>query len=164
MSIEYANKFKGKTPTQAERKAFFSRPGKLKDGKPVYTTEQAHKDDCDINSIVKRYKKTGVISHVSRFEANYGDMTGDDFKTSTDKILKAKQDFKTLPANIRKEFKNNPAKLLEFMENPDNRDKAIELGIIDRRWTPETDGIGEHIKDGENKIKTDPPADPAVTE
>jgi len=161
MSKAYAEKFKTKEATPLQLKNFLKAPGaRDKDGNIQYTTEQAHKDACDINKIITRYTKTGLITNVSKIEAKYGDISGLQYKEALDLIINSKQMFKELPSNIRKEFENNPGKLLEFMEDPNNRKKAEELGIINPSWTPETDGLGEHIKTGENKTKT--PTEPPV--
>lgn len=133
------------------------RPGKRDyEGKIIYFTEQAHKNICDMNQIIKKYDKTGLISHVSKIEAKYGDLTGMDFKNMQDKVAGAKSMFNDLPSEIRKRFQNSPQKLIEFMDDASNRDEAIKLGLINPMWTEETDGlgIGEHIKsDDERKIK-----------
>ncbi len=35
-----------------------------------------------------------------------------------------------LPATVRAEFENDPAKLLDFMDNEKNHDKAREMGLL----------------------------------
>lgn len=153
MGKEYRNKFKdeGVSKTTPEMRVLCNRPGKLdKDGNILYTTEQSSKKMTDINHIIKKYDKTGLIDHVSRFEARFGDMTGLDFKLALDKITHAQSMFENLPSEIRKKFQNNPQKLLEFMEDPGNRDEAIKLGMIRAQWTPGTDGLGEHVQEDEH--------------
>lgn len=157
MSLEYreatGKTYKSKTTIAMRQQC--QRPGKKDEkGNILYFTEQHHKNECDVNQIIKKYDRTGLIMHVSNFEHKFGDMTGDDFKKAQDMIANAKSSFESLPSNIRKEFKNDPSELLKFMENPGNRDKAIELGLIDPGWTEATDGIGEHVKIGEN-VKAD---------
>jgi len=126
------------------------RPGKEQDGKPVYFTQQSQKEQCDVNNVIRRYKKGETITQVSNFEHQFGDMTGVEFKTAMDMIASAKSSFEQMPSKIRKRFENSPQKLLEFMENSDNRDEAIELGIINKGWSPETDGLGEHVEKDQN--------------
>lgn len=160
MSKKYRDAIKknaGKALSKEQMREFSARPGRtFEDGSIMYTTEQAHKATCDVNNIIRKYDKTGLILHVSRFEAQYGDMTGLDFKTAQDLVLNAQASFDELPSNIRKYFNNSPMELLTFMEDPNNREKAIELGLINPLWTPESDGLGEHVKEGENKVLTDP--------
>lgn len=150
MSFAYkiAAEIKGKKLTPLQFRKFLQRPGRVDSvtGARLYRTEQAHKKTCDINHIIKKYDKTGLINHVSKIEAKFGDMTGVDFQNMNNKVFEIKQMFAALPSEIRKEFSNSPTRLLSFMDDPNNRDKAIKLGLIRQEWTPETDGLGEHIK------------------
>ncbi len=139
--------------TSPEMRAHSARPGKKdKNGDTVYTTEQFHKNECDVNQIISKYDRTGLISHISRFEGKFGDTTEADFKTAMDLVTRSQTMFMELPNHIRKRFKNSAKDLLKFMEDPDNRQEAITLGIIQADWTEETDGLGEHVKVGENVI------------
>lgn len=131
-------------------KEWCKRPGRFDEDGIIYTTEQSHKEMCDINNIIAKYNRTGLITHVSKIEGYMGDMTGNDFHEMQNKIAKAVSMFNDLPSEIRKRFKNNPENLLQFMEDPNNREEGIELGLINKRWTKETDGFGEHVKEGEN--------------
>lgn len=139
--------------TTSLMREYCQRPGRVDDdGNIIYTTEQHHKEMCDVNNIIKKYDKTGIIGHVSKFEAKFGDFTGLDFKDANDLVIEAKQSFSMLPSKIRKRFRNSPEEFLKFFEDPNNRDEAIQLGLIDKNWTPETDGLGEHVKEGENEV------------
>jgi phage internal scaffolding protein len=147
----------GVSKTSPEMRLHVQRPGrKRSDGSPLYFTEQSHKKECDVNHILKKYDKTGVITHVSKFEARFGNLSGIDFKQMKDAVAAAETSFHSLPSEIRNEFQNDPAELLKFMEDPNNRKKAEALGIIDPAWTEDTDGLGEHVELGENKKKTPP--------
>ncbi len=140
------------------------RPGaKDNDGNIVYLTEQSHKNQCDVNRIIEKYDKSGIITHVSKFEGKFGDTTGADFQSMQQTVANARNMFNELPADIRSRFENDPTNLLTFMEDESNRDEAIKLGLINPQWTPETDGLGEHVKEGENEpIKpNDPPIETA---
>lgn len=142
-----ATNFKETPTTKPEMRAFLTRPGRTDDnGNLIYMTEQHHKDECNINNILKKYDQTGLLSHVQTMEAMYGDMTGDDYKTAMDMILTMRDQMDAMPSHIRKRFENSPQKFLEFMENPDNRDEAIKLGIINSAWPADLDGLGEHVK------------------
>ncbi len=154
MSSKFLEKFGTKKVSKQEIRNFLKKPGKHDgDGNIQYTTEQSHLDQCDVNKIIRKYDRDGIITHVSRFEAKFGDMTGMDFKTMSDKIANAQSMFNELPVEIRNRFDNNPENLLTFMEDPENREEAIKLNIIKKEWTPETDGLGEHIKQGENVVE-----------
>lgn len=157
MSQEYANKYgEGEPTTSEEMREHCQRPGdREEDGNIIYTTEQAHKDQCDINKIIARYDKTGLITHISKFEGRFGDLSGADFTEMAQQVAHAKSMFEELPSSIRNRFDNDPGKLLAFMDDEGNRDEAIELGMIREEWTEETDGLGEHVPDGGN-IEKDP--------
>jgi len=98
----------------------------------VSMTRQSFKKDCDINYIMAKYQKTGLIEHVNRYQGNYGDfLTVDDYQSSMIKVMQANEAFESLPSSLRKRFSNDPAEFLSFVQNPDNRDEMIELGLID---------------------------------
>lgn len=147
------------TPTTTpEMRRFCQRPGRRdKDGNIVYFTQQKHKKECDVNEIIQKYDKNGLITHVSKFEAKFGDMTGLDFKRALDTVRSAQSMFEELPAEVKRRFRQSPEELLRFMEDPGNRAEAIELGLIDSRWTEATDGLGEHVLEGENVIQEEEP-------
>ena len=146
--------------TTDEMREFCRRPGKVdENGNSIYTTEQNHKKECDVNSIIKKYDKTGLITHVSTMEAVFGDVGGFDFKKAMDLVVNAQAMFDRLPSGIRKRFHNSPEEFLRFMEEPNNRDEAIKLGLIKASWTPETDGLGEHFKSDADRetVQPEPP-------
>jgi len=37
-----------------------------------------------------------------------------------------------LPADLRARFDNDPAQLIQFLENSDNKDEAIKLGLVNK--------------------------------
>jgi len=145
-----------------EMRLHSQRPGKFDADGIVYVTEQSHKDQTNINNIIKKYHKTQTIDHISKIEGTYGDLTASDYQSMQNSVINAKLLFDELPSNIRNRFRNSPADLLGFMEDPNNRSEAIELGLINQDWTPETDGLGEHVPEGDNILKPEavPPAPP----
>ena len=101
-------------------------------------TEQSHKREVDINEIVRKHG-ADMIAKTARLasaEFRFDDVTGNDFQEASLKILKAKESFESLPSKIRKEFDNNPAIFLDFVHNPDNLDRMIELGLAKRVEPP----------------------------
>ncbi len=157
MSKKFRKKFGDAEITNQQMREFLQHPGATdENGNLIYFTEQHHKKECDVNLIIKKYDKTGLINHVAKFEGKFGDLTGMEFKEMQDKIANAKTMFEELPAEIKKEFDNTPEKLLSFMEHDENRDRAIELGLINADWTEETDGLGEHVLEDEHKKKKEP--------
>jgi len=93
--------------------------------------EQHHKNDVDINSIVKRFTQRGYTPPIASGTPMYGDFSdGFDYQESVNRILSANAQFDALPSEIRTKFDNDPANLLDFVDNPDNAVEAFELGLI----------------------------------
>lgn len=95
-------------------------------------TEQHFKDECDINTIVARYQETGVLPQGDR-QPLFGDFAEfpQDLQSSQAYFDDAQERFMQLPAALRKEFDNDPVKLLAFISDGNNRQRAIQLGLID---------------------------------
>lgn len=93
-------------------------------------TEQCHKADCDINTILKRYDKTGLITHVNNAVADYGDYTEiNEYQESLNLVIRAQENFEAMPSEIRKKFDFDPGQFLEFATNPANKEEMIKLGL-----------------------------------
>ena len=94
--------------------------------------QQHHKDECDINNILRQFNITGLLPE-SPLSPRYGDFTGiGDYHTALNRVIAAQDEFDALPAQIRARFDNDPAQLIEFLENSDNRPEAEELGLVER--------------------------------
>ncbi len=98
-------------------------------------TQQHPKDETDINKIMARYIKTGVIDHVQKYQPQYMDNTDVDYHSSQNIIIKADEMFAELPSPVRKRFNNNPAEFLQFVNDPENHEKLKDL--VNPPKTPE---------------------------
>ncbi|QXP07881.1 MAG: internal scaffolding protein [Arizlama microvirus] len=93
-------------------------------------TKQAHKDECDINLIVPRYSKTGLVTHLNRASPSFADVTSfGDYAESLQTVVMAQDSFMQLPATLRARFGNDPAQFVSFCSNPANKDELISLGL-----------------------------------
>lgn len=93
--------------------------------------KQSFKEECDINTIVRLFGVTGKVP-VTAIEPSYGDFSGvNDYHSAMNKIKEAEASFMALPAKLRQKFDHDPNALLNFLENEQNRDEAIQLGLID---------------------------------
>jgi len=91
--------------------------------------EGHHKNEVDINSIMKKYRVTGFVES-NADEAQYGDFTdATDFHDMKNRIIEAESDFARLPAYLRTRFNNDPGQLLSFLDDPQNLSEAQELGL-----------------------------------
>lgn len=94
-------------------------------------TKQCFKDECDINILTARWLR-GQEMPIPTGLQNYGDFTGvDDFLQAQIQLKAAQQAFDNLPSRIRNRFQNDPAKLIEFLEEPDNLEEARQLGLAE---------------------------------
>lgn len=93
-------------------------------------TEQAHKDACDINSILHDYTRTGFMRHAKQNEGRYDDVTSVDFQNAQNIVAQVKTMFETLPSEIRQEFGQNPSTFLDYVQNPSNGKELADRGIL----------------------------------
>lgn len=106
------------------------RPRLVKEFKLPSRTLQASKDECDVNKILAKYKKTGVISHLNKYEGKYDDVSDTvDYQTALNIVRESDEVFKSLPADVRSRFANNPAEFFEFVHDPKNIDEMVSMGL-----------------------------------
>lgn len=99
----------------------------------VSLTKQSFSKECDVNFIISKYQKTGLVDHVNRFEGQYGDFLDvQDYQSSLNAIKRAQDEFMSLPSSLRSRFSNDPAQFLSFIQDENNREEAINLGLINR--------------------------------
>lgn len=93
-------------------------------------TKQAFKAECDINNILSRFLRTGVMDFANKNQARYGDCTGVEYQAAMCTVAAAKSMFNDLPAHIRNRFENEPAQFLDFVQDEKNREEAAALGLL----------------------------------
>lgn len=92
-------------------------------------TEEAHAGDTNINVIMKRYGASGQLPTVVGTPL-YGDFSEvSDFDSALRMIQEAKAAFAEIPADIRKEFDNDPGRFIAFCQDPSNNEKLKEFGL-----------------------------------
>lgn len=112
-----------RTPEKVKRKVTTKIVGKA-------LTEQCHAEHVKIQNIIASYRETGIVTHLAKWQGKYMDLPGTfDFKQAQDLIAEAGEMFLSVPSHIREQFENNPAKFVEFMQNPENIEKMEELGF-----------------------------------
>lgn len=96
-------------------------------------TKQSFAKEADINNIMKRASKTGVLidpAFVSNRRPYFGDFSDVDFRVNVDRISQVNQAFMCLPAEVRSRFANDPGLLLDFVADSKNADEARKLGLL----------------------------------
>lgn len=102
----------------------------IEDGEEVLV-EQNHIQETNINEIIRRHgidliRKTAMLqSQTFQFD----DVTGNDFQEAMEKVNKAQESFEQMPSELRAKFEYNPAKFLDFVQNPDNINEMVEMGL-----------------------------------
>lgn len=105
--------------------------------------QQHFKDECDVNNILRKYESTGLVTHVANGTPSYGDFSSVlEFQQAQNILIEAQDAFEALPASLRKRFDNDPALMLEFIENPDNREEAEKLGLVDKKSSKVVEASG----------------------
>jgi len=80
-------------------------------------TRQEHKDECDINSILARYERTGDLPP-SRPGA-FVNCTSTSYQESLQIVSEANQLFSELPVRVREIYGNSPALFLDAFDRKD---------------------------------------------
>lgn len=128
-------------------------------------THQSGKDECDINKLMEKYVKTGVLDHQKEHGENYGFATSIDLLEALTTVKTAENMFNALPAKIRTKFDNNPGEFLDFVQDPANEAELIELGLATFKppATPEltTTQKAEKAQAAETPPPPEAPAAPA---
>lgn len=101
-------------------------------------TKQSFRDECDVNLIMKRFKKICNADFLDKYNGYVGGQFGDfsevtDYRSAIDQVRQAEAVFGALPAIVRRRFDNDPAMFLDFCQNPANADELVELGLATRR-------------------------------
>ena len=94
--------------------------------------QQHFKDECDINNILRQFNITGLLPE-SPLSPRDGDFSGiGDYHTALNRVIAAQDEFDALPAQIRARFDNDPANLIEFLDDDANRPEAEALGLVNK--------------------------------
>lgn len=101
-------------------------------------TKQSFKDECDINKIMKRFKKTVGVDYLTKFSGytngDFGDFSAiSDYRSAIEQVSHAREVFDRLPAKVRFKFGNDPAQFLDFCQDPKNLDEMCNLGLATKR-------------------------------
>lgn len=102
-------------------------------------TQQHFAQEADIKTIIKKHDRTGIISHVARGVARYGDYSEtNEFREALDLVSNANASFMELPAEVRAMFDNDAGDFFEFATDPKNGEKMVQMGLKEAPPSPET--------------------------
>jgi hypothetical protein len=110
---------------------------------PVLTDQSMVKNQ-DINNIMKKYQKTGVLPQTRQALAQYLDVSEvPSLEEAHEAIIEARNMFNELPSDVRKLMDNDPTKLHEYCSNPENADFLVKRGVLDKIELPAQEVAGD---------------------
>lgn len=93
-------------------------------------TRQSEKESSDINVIVKRIVKQGIVSLNSKPGLFLDVSEMGDYRDAVEQVRQGEEFFMALPSGVRTRFDNDAATFLDFVSNPVNRDEMQKLGLL----------------------------------
>lgn len=98
--------------------------------------KQAPRDECDLNKVVERYTRTGLLpagSGVGRYldVSNVGS-----YLDAMLTVKSAEEAFASLPSRVRDRFRNSPEAMVRFVLDKANEVEARELGLLKPKAVP----------------------------
>lgn len=95
----------------------------------VEHTRQSEADAADINKILKRFERSGILPLNDR-QGLYLDVSEvGDYRSALDQVMKVNEYFKTLPAESRAMFDNDPAVFLDKVNGGD-LELLVKAGVV----------------------------------
>lgn len=103
--------------------------------------------ECDLSYMIKKFHKEYGVNLEDVYKNFQGGMYGDfsgvtSYQDALDQVAQAQESFMELPAQVRLTFDNDPGKFLEFVQDPSNFDKLVEMGLAEK---PKDDGKSDQI-------------------
>lgn len=96
----------------------------------VNRTQQQFQAECDVNVIAARLSAGQPVS-VRSDMGRFGDFSeAPDFYEAQNLVIRARDQFMSLPAKVRARFDNDPGKLLAFVADRKNLEEAHDLGLL----------------------------------
>lgn len=99
-------------------------------------TDPSQAAELDVNYIIKKAQQTGILPGIDAKRV-YGDFSSAmDYQQSLNIIIKAEEQFMGLDAELRAKLDNDPAKFLEFVSDPKNKDLMVKYGLMEQPVDP----------------------------
>jgi len=118
--------------TFRNRYAPYKRTGQIACG-DLTRTKQADAAACDINNIMKKYEKTGVLPDLIKKNPRYGDFSDvPTYQDSLHLVHFSQEQFASLSAKVRRRFHNDPVEFLAFTQDASNAEEMAKLGLMSK--------------------------------
>ena len=132
-------------------------------GGEMMPADQSFKQQSDINVIVEKAKRTGVLTHINNNAQFYADMTDFNYEEAKNQIAATDSAFYELSSELRAEFDNDPGKFratVAPMTAEDVAKKFPELAEPGRQFPDVIGGKPPAVPTEESA----PPSDAGTTE
>lgn len=95
-------------------------------------TKQDFGEESNINYIMKRFQATGQMPvSPTSLAPVFADVSGiGGYADVVRRVTAVEEAFAQLSPEVRKRFSNEPLELVEFLQDPANRDEAVKLGLV----------------------------------
>ena len=121
-------------------------------------TVQAEKEKTDINVIFKKYTQTG-LAPINLRTGHFADVSNvQDFHSALTLVENVMDRFEALPAEVREYAMNDPAELLDIVQNPDRSEEFAELKQLDKDPANYYKGLEEESVSNETPEVTGEPS------
>lgn len=91
--------------------------------------QQQFKEECDINTIVKRFGITGKLPENVKMPLQGDFAEVRDYQDALNKMIEADEAFMKMPAEVRERFQNDPGKFVDYVSNEENVEDARKWGL-----------------------------------
>ncbi len=119
--------------------------------------KQSMKDECDINGIVARYQKTGLLSHLASGVPAFVDVSElGDYRSVIEQVRSVEAYFAGLPALVRSVFQNDARTFMDYLETRPSDEDLEEIGL------EAIEGRLSSIADREVVVEPPPVVEPPV--
>lgn len=104
--------------------------------------QEHYQNDQNVNHIMAKYRKTGDASLLLKVKTEYGTFENfEGLSKHVSKLARAEEAFAALPQSIQKQFNWQPGEMLEFIDDPKNKEAAIKMGLFTAPKPPD-----EHLE------------------
>lgn len=125
-------------------------------------TKQSFAKELDVNRIIQKYNRTGVLQKATDFEGVYGEFNSYDLREAIEKVDKATEIFMEVPSDIRGQFENDAGAFIDYVTNPENIKQVRDWGLA-KAEPPPTEPVSEPPATPPATPPVEPPATPPAT-
>lgn len=92
--------------------------------------KQSMREECDVNKIVLRFQKTGLLTHVASGVPAFVDVSElGDYRSVIEQVRLVEEYFLGLPAKVRSAFENDARSFMDYLEGDPSQGDLEALGL-----------------------------------